>query len=628
MKIITIFGTRPQFIKSAIFSRKISRFKNIEVITINTNQHYDNRLSDIFFKDLKIKSPDYNLDIFKERKSTQLSSMIEGISNIIEKELPDIILVIGDTTSALASALASSIYNIPLIHLEGGERTYNRDQNPEEINRIVIDHTSSIILTSTERSLEKLIFEGIQNRSKFVGDPLYDLFLEKEKYNRKIIEKLNLEPYTYHVSTLHRIENLTNENNLYELLNGLDASSKKIIFPVHPRLFKILKKMDYKPKNNLCMIDPLSYSDFQDLVKHANKVFTDSGGVMREAYFSRKPCIVPIKYPYWQEIIETSWATQVEKISNNITDSLDFFTPEDDYVEGLFGNGNSCDLIINEIKLLSQEENLKMSNFGFHPYGNINKLPKAKCSKFSYNNYKNMLSNFLQANYTFEKFEDIPYLIKRKKPFVLLRHDIDMSLSKALEIAKIESDLKIKSTFFFLLRNNFYNIFSKESSEYVNKIIELGHNIGLHFDVAAYKFLQSIDDICIKCKEEASILEKWFGIKIKTISFHRPNHLILEGNPKLTYPMRHTYMDCYKKDIKYISDSKGLWNNNINPLDTEEFKLKQPMQILTHPIWWNNNSTDPYQSLLNFLIEKKGQLEIDLAANCKTFRYGEFHDDK
>ena len=289
-KILTVVGARPQFIKSAIVSEALKKYEKdffLEEVVVNTGQHYDKDMSDIFYNELRIKNPDYNLNIGPNNIYTQLSSIVRKLGDIVTKESPDVVLVYGDTTSTLAAATVSSILDVPLVHIESGERIYRRVGVPEETNRIITDHISTIALTSTKRAVSYLIREGFSpSRIKFVGDPMYDLFIKYNNNNNKseFIQSFKYKQGAFHLATIHRVQNTNNKELLKSILDALDSSEIPVVLPLHPRVSKILKELRYFPKNNLEIIKPLSYIDFTYILRLCNKVFTDSGGVTREAF--------------------------------------------------------------------------------------------------------------------------------------------------------------------------------------------------------------------------------------------------------------------------------------------------------------------------------------------------------
>ncbi len=233
-----------------------------------------------------------------------------------------------------------------------------------------------------------------------------------------------------------------------------------------------------------------------------------------------------------------------------------------------------------------------------------------------------MLEKLKENGYTFAEFPDAENLLEKNIPFVLMRHDVDMDLHLALGIAKIEAKLNVTSTFFFLLRTEHYNLFSNQGTAIVKEILDLGHHLGLHFDNAAYPEDLDTAELAKACSKEAEVLEKWFSKPIKIVSYHRPNEIVLQGNPELSAPRKHTYMPLYTRNIKYCSDSTGNWRHG-SPEDLEEFKQKKPLQILTHPIWWNSDSVPAYDTLKNLVNRKNEEFKISLAQNCKVFRKDE-----
>ena len=328
MKLVTIIGARPQFVKASVISREIRKRNNlIEEYIVHTGQHYDQNMSEIFFKELNIPKPFLNLNINGSGEENMMSELREVLKNI----KPAVVLVYGDTNSTLAAAIVSSKLNIPLIHVEGGERIYRRKNVPEEINRVVTDHLSSKILTCTKRALSYLDYEGLTPRSKFVGDPMFDLFKwSLKKYESKKtfnLEDIGLETNNFHLATLHRVENTSSAETLFNLLGALQRSELKVLLPIHPRVKKIIQEYSFYPGKNLIFIDPVGYFDFQNLILNCRKVFTDSGGVTREAYFAKKHCIIPMKNSWWSEVVDGGWAHEVGRNTENIVNFLNAEIP-------------------------------------------------------------------------------------------------------------------------------------------------------------------------------------------------------------------------------------------------------------------------------------------------------------
>lgn len=240
-------------------------------------------------------------------------------------------------------------------------------------------------------------------------------------------------------------------------------------------------------------------------------------------------------------------------------------------------------------------------------------------SNFTYEEYISLIRELKENGYIFGRFGEAEVLLREKAPFALMRHDVDMDLGLALKMAKIEANAGISSTFFFLLRTDHYNIFSKDGSKNVNDILKLGHDIGLHFDCASYPENADKDELSKACSRESEMLENWFSMPIKIISFHRPNNAVLGGDPDLSFPRKHAYMPLYTKDMKYVSDSTGKWRYGF-PTKIEEFKSRRPLHILTHPIWWKENSLSEHEALDNWINKKSSELKISLAANCSVFK--------
>ena len=208
-----------------------------------------------------------------------------------------------------------------------------------------------------------------------------------------------------------------------------------------------------------------------------------------------------------------------------------------------------------------------------------------------------------------------------------MRHDIDLDLHPALAMAKIEAEIGISSTYFFMITNNLYNVFSKRGSAIIRNILNLGHHLGLHVDCAAHPEDLSIEEIAQTCTREARYLEDWFGQPVEIVSFHRPSRLILGGDPGLSSPLPHTYQKYLTKDIHYCSDSRGSWIHG-NPLELDAFKHKKPLHILTHPIWWNETPTTNYPTLLNLVDNTMKRVESTISANCTVYRFDDYQEDQ
>lgn len=242
---------------------------------------------------------------------------------------------------------------------------------------------------------------------------------------------------------------------------------------------------------------------------------------------------------------------------------------------------------------------------------------------FNKNIYKKFLQQFLDAGYDFIDYNSAKSY--KDKKYILLRHDIDFDVKAALKLAKLEAEIGIKSTFFFMLRSSLYNVFDSENTKYINEIISLGHHLGIHFDRTSYPSQLSKHNISEKCNFEAKLLSDWFNIEVKIVSYHRPDIDQLSGDLKSSYPLINTYMKDFTKDILYRSDSRGTWKYG-NPLKSESFSNGLPMQILIHPIWWHNNTKNSHDILTEYLKRRCEDIEYEIAKNCTIFRTGRWKE--
>ncbi len=327
MKIVTIVGARPQFIKAATVSRAIAEYNKlltndqepiIEVL-VHTGQHYDENMSDVFFEELDIPQPDYHLGIGSASHGAQTGRMLEGIEKVLLKEEPDRVLVYGDTNSTLAGALTAAKLHIPVSHVEAGLRSFNRKM-PEEINRVLTDHIADMLFAPTQTAVNNLKNEGISEDKIFlVGDVMYDAALYyggrvEEKSN--VLEQYHLQPQQYILTTIHRAENTDNPLRLRAIFEGLSQAAKEIsiVLPMHPRTrVALIREGLYETViKSLIVIPPVGYLDMVMLEKNAHLIATDSGGVQKEAYFYRVPCITLRGETEWVELVEAGWNVLVE----------------------------------------------------------------------------------------------------------------------------------------------------------------------------------------------------------------------------------------------------------------------------------------------------------------------------
>lgn len=306
MKILTVVGARPQFIKAAVVSH-VLRKKHTEIL-VHTGQHYDYNMSEQFFEELDIPQPDYNLGISGGSHAEMTGKMMIAIEEVLLKEKPDCLLVYGDTNSTLAAALAAAKLHIPVCHVEAGARTHSRT-NPEEINRICTDHVSSLLLASTQSGMESMKEEGLAVRGVMVGDPMYDAFLE---YSKKVKpEEIELKllngkkcklPEKFYYLTCHREENTNKDEDLLEIFKAMEQLDAETVYPVHPRnKARALRLSEQYGFKRIILAEPVGYLESICLVNNAMKIVTDSGGLQREAFFAGKKCVTILNFVCWPE---------------------------------------------------------------------------------------------------------------------------------------------------------------------------------------------------------------------------------------------------------------------------------------------------------------------------------------
>lgn len=360
MKLITIIGARPQFIKAAPFS-EVFRKENQEIL-VHTGQHYDANMSDVFFEELGIPKPDYNLGIGSGSHGKQTGRMLEGIEEILIKEKPDGMLVYGDTNSTLAGALAASKLHIPVYHIEAGLRSYNKLM-PEEQNRILTDHISDLLLCPTLTSIENLKKEGITSGVINTGDIMYDAVLRNIDISKKQYDdnawfiKLKeengevpeLKEKEYYLATVHRAENTDDYQKLIKIFTAFEKMDKPVLLPLHPRTKKLIAQLDIEHQN-VIIIKPVGYLLMLYLTANAHMVVTDSGGLQKEAYFLQVPCTTLRDQTEWIETLENEWNVlspiDVNEIVRTVTRELtclQYPQPQ------LFGDGHAAEHICKAI---------------------------------------------------------------------------------------------------------------------------------------------------------------------------------------------------------------------------------------------------------------------------------------
>lgn len=369
--IVTIIGARPQIIKAAALSRSITTHFSAQLreVILHTGQHYDDAMSEVFFTELNIPKPDYNLNVGSLGHGAQTAKMVEGIEAIILKEKPNAVLVYGDTNSTLAGAIAASKIHVPVIHVEAGLRSFNK-QMPEEVNRILCDHVSTLLFTPTKIGLKNLYNEGfsenvppfnIDNPGVFhCGDVMFDNSLYfAENASNEILERNKLVPEHFVLCTIHRNTNTDDAERLSSIFSALltIANECPVVLPIHPRTAGILEKQ-LKPelykqvKNNpqLQIIPPASFLEMISLEKNCRMVITDSGGVQKEAYFFRKPCIILRTQTEWIELVEAGAATIADANSERILNAWhEMKTMCLQNLPLFYGDGHSADFIAQTI---------------------------------------------------------------------------------------------------------------------------------------------------------------------------------------------------------------------------------------------------------------------------------------
>lgn len=347
IKILTILGTRPQFIKAAVVSPVLRRGFN-EVI-LHTGQHYDAEMSAELFKELKLPVADYNLGVGSHSQAKQVALMLTKIERKLLKEKPNMVLVYGDTNSTLAGALAASKLKVPIAHIEAGLRSFCKTM-PEEINRIVADRLSDLLFSPTANAVKNLKNEGIVKGVYNVGDVMYEgvlNYLESAKRRSRILSELDIAGEPYLLTTIHRAENTDSHKRLKDIINIFSQLQERIIFPVHPRTQKALGRlMSVKKSPNLMLIRPVSYFDMLILEANAKAILTDSGGVQKEAYFLNKPCLILREVTEWTETIAGGGNRVVGTDKNRILKAINKLT--DERLENnhkYFGDGRSSEKI-------------------------------------------------------------------------------------------------------------------------------------------------------------------------------------------------------------------------------------------------------------------------------------------
>ena len=360
MKLVTIIGARPQFIKAAVLSRAIKKWnykyfnKKLEEVIIHTGQHYDANMSEVFFSEMKIPKPKYNLHIGGGLHGAMTGQMLEKIEQVLLEEKPAVVMVYGDTDSTLAGALAASKLHIPVAHVEAGLRSFNMNM-PEEINRILTDRISSWLFCPTQTAMENLLSEGSATTGQRInsGDVMYDaaLFYKAIATPTERVNSLMGKYKRFYLATIHRAENTDNPQRLLQIITALERISVNtpVLLPLHPRTRKILEHMDVQLENIITM-DPVGYFDMITLLEHCTAVFTDSGGVQKESYFFQKPCITLRDETEWIELVEHNFNVLTGADKTRILQAEQALAVRNcDFSQQLYGDGHAGEKIIQKI---------------------------------------------------------------------------------------------------------------------------------------------------------------------------------------------------------------------------------------------------------------------------------------
>lgn len=348
MKIVTIVGARPQFVKAAALSRAFQEVKGIEEIIVHTGQHFDKNMSDVFFEEMQIPQPQYNLAINSLSHGAMTGRMIEKIEEVLLSEKPDYLLVYGDTNSTLAGAIAASKIHIPVVHVEAGLRSFNMEM-PEEVNRILTDRISTILFCPTETAVQNLEKEGYENLTAKVvrsGDVMEDAALYYDQFASEratVLEDHSFQAEGYYLCTLHRAENTKSADRMKEITLGLNAIAEQypVVLPVHPRTSDLLRSHDLH--ENITIIEPVGYFDMITLIKNARLVVTDSGGLQKEAYFFNKFCVTARDQTEWVELVEHGFNKIVGANAEKLIEAVQHFETKTFNKEvELYGGGKAA----------------------------------------------------------------------------------------------------------------------------------------------------------------------------------------------------------------------------------------------------------------------------------------------
>jgi UDP-GlcNAc3NAcA epimerase len=354
MKIVTVIGARPQFIKAAPVSNAIRAAGHQEIL-VHTGQHYDSNMSDIFFEELQIPPPDINLAVGSGSHGAQTAAMLAGIEEILIEESPNWVLIYGDTNSTLAGALAASKLHIPIAHVESGLRSFNW-RMPEEINRVVADRLSQLLFCPSQTAVENLQQEGVTKGVHLVGDIMYDAvlkFSQIARENSSILNALTLAPDRYYLATIHRAENTDDREKMDRILQAFSQLDLPVILPIHPRTRCKLSEYGYDIDDikNVRSIDPLGYIDMLQLQANARSILTDSGGIQKEAYWLKVPCITLREETEWVETVKSEAnvivGSNIDRILTAVASCQDRNLKS--WTADAYGNGRATEAILQHL---------------------------------------------------------------------------------------------------------------------------------------------------------------------------------------------------------------------------------------------------------------------------------------
>ena len=352
MRVVTVVGARPQFIKAAVVSRALAEHRpDIHEVMVHTGQHYDANMSEVFFDELSIRRPDHNLGVGGGTHGQNTGRMIEKLEKLMLIENPDLVLVYGDTDSTLAGALAAAKLHIPVAHVEAGLRSFNR-QMPEEINRVLTDHVAALLFAPTELARTNLRREGIcEEQIYVVGDVMYDaaLFYKERAQKPNWFDALGIAVNEFVLCTIHRAENTDDQERMKGILEGLEGADLPVILPLHPRTRNKLKQANLQLPANIFVADPVGYLEMVWLEANCKLIATDSGGVQKEAYFHMKPCVTLRNETEWLELVEMG--VNVLAGNSKLKVSRELLTNrQHKFTSGIYGKGNSSQLIASNLK--------------------------------------------------------------------------------------------------------------------------------------------------------------------------------------------------------------------------------------------------------------------------------------